>query len=261
MSEISQNVYVLFTNTLDEFLNDFKKNGTKYKKRIEELEKQLKEGNMTEYIKEFNESIKKYEKRFLKEDITVISRISNKIFSQLKMGRVISEIKEENAKVVWEYLKTLYMYSEITENVEREDLFKLIDKCKPEERQQTETLDKKIQDATEMISNLMGGGSDSNEMSVFKDLIKNVGLGIGEQLKSNGGEIDTASVMKSFAKMMKGDITATDNIGGIDMSKVIENATRHLSDKIENGELDMEKFKTESSSNLDTLMKSMGKKN
>jgi hypothetical protein len=259
MSEVSQNVSVLFTTTLDEFLSDFKKNGTKYNKRIEELEKQLKEGNMTEYIKEYNESIKKYEKRFLNEDITVISRISNKIFSQLKMGRVISEIKEENRKVVWEYLRTLYMYSEITENGDRGDLFKLIDQCKPEGRQPTDSLDKKIVDATEMISNLMGGGSDSNEMNTFKELIKNVGLGIGEQLKSNGGEIDTASVMKSFSQMMKGDISATDNIGGIDMSKVIENATRHLTEKMESGEIDMEKFKTESSKNLDTLMKSMGK--
>jgi hypothetical protein len=258
MSEVSQNVSVLFTNTLDDFLSDFKKNGTKYNKRIEELEKQLKEGNMTEYIKEYNESIKKYEKRFLNEDITVISRISNKIFSQLNMGRVISEIREENRKVVWEYLRTLYMYSEITENGDRGDLFKLIGQCKPEGRKTTD-LDKKIVDVTEMISNLMGGESDSNEMNTFKELIKNVGLGIGEQLKSNGGEIDTASVMKSFSQMMKGDISATENIGGIDMSKVIENATRHLTEKMESGEIDMEKFKTESTKNISTLMKSMGK--
>jgi uncharacterized protein (DUF2225 family) len=257
MSESQNNpVFILFSTTLDDFLSNLKKGG-KYTKRIEEMEEQLKGMNMTENIREYNRSIKKYEKRFLNEDITVISRISNKIFSQLKMGKLLSEMKDENRKVVWEYLKTLYMYSEMTENGERVDLSQLIEQCKPEGKS-NDSLDTRIVNATNMISNLMGD-SDTNEMSSFKDLIKNVGIEIGDQIKNNGGEIDTASVMKSFTQMMSGGDLPTDNIGGIDMSKVIENATRHLTEKIERGEIDMDKFKAESSKNLDTLMKSMGR--
>jgi hypothetical protein len=238
MSESQNNpVFILFSTTLDDFLSNLKKGG-KYTKRIEEMEEQLKGMNMTENIREYNKSIKKYEKRFLNEDITVISRISNKIFSQLKMGKLLSEMKDENRKVVWEYLKTLYMYSEMTENGERVDLSQLIEQCKPEGKS-NDSLDTRIVNATNMISNLMGE--------------------IGDQIKNNGGEIDTASVMKSFTQMMSGGDLPTDNIGGIDMSKVIENATRHLTEKIERGEIDMDKFKAESSKNLDTLMKSMGR--
>jgi flagellar hook-basal body complex protein FliE len=65
--------------------------------------------------------------------------------------------------------------------------------------------------------------------------------------------------MKSFSQMMKGgNVSPSDDIGGIDMSKVIENATKHLTEKIQSGEIDMEKFQEESTKNLQTLMKSMG---
>jgi hypothetical protein len=250
----TQDMFILFNKTMDDFLSDLKQNGLKYNKRVEELENDIKEEGITDYIYNYNESIKKYEKRFLNKDIAVIGRISNKIFGKLKMSRVLSEISDENRDIVWGYLKALYLYSEIgCQKREPKELSELIETCKPEPRKK-KSMDSRIEEATDMISNLMGlSGGGSNEMSSLKELVKSIGLQMGDEIKNNGGEIDTVDVMKTFSKMMNGGGLTGDSIGGIDMKKIIDNAYNCLSDKVKSGEIDMAKFQEESKEKFDIV--------
>jgi hypothetical protein len=247
----SQDMFILFNKTMDDFLSNLKQNGLKYNKRVEELENDIKEEGITDYIFKYNESIKKYEKRFLNKDIAVIGRISNKIFGKLKIARVLSEISDKNRDIVWGYLKALYMYSEIgCQKRDPKDLVELIETCKPEPRKEV-SMDSQIEEATDMITRLMGESGD--EMSSLKELVKSIGLEMGEEIKKNGGGIDTVEIMKSFTKMMNGGDLTGDIIGGINMKKIIESASNCLSDKVERGEIDILKFTEESKKKLDSV--------
>ena len=222
----------IFDNNLTEFLSNLRKAMPKYKTRADELEKEI-PGKLMECIESYSSSVKRYEKRFLAEDEGVVKRINNPIFAKLNMHKLLSESKltGENRQKVWAYLKTLYMYSEMITSSDRVDMLTLVEKCSPEETEnETEDIDEKINQATEMISKMFGGNNESPEMMAFADLIKEVGGQIGSQIKDNGGELDSASVMASFGKMMKGESIGGD-IGGIDMSKVIEKASKTLQDK------------------------------
>lgn len=240
----------LFDKNINDFLSNLKTAVPKYKKRAEDYEKEIKNGKLMECITIYNESIKKYEKRFFKKDQEVIKRIANPLFSALNMHKLMMGIKEETRETIWEYLKSLYMYSELIVNKEREDMLNLVKECTPkEDGKEIDDIDGKISQATEVISNMFGG----DEMSGFGDLIKEVGVQIGSQIKMNGGEIDTTSVMESFSKMMKGEDIGQ-MIGGIDMTKVIENASKKVEKQVESGELDVEKLKEQTNEKMMKLL-------
>ena len=59
--------------------------------------------------------------------------------------------------------------------------------------------------------------------------------------------------MESFSKMMKGEDIGQ-MIGGIDMTKVIENASKKVEKQVEAGELDVEKLKEQTNEKMMKLL-------
>lgn len=226
----------IFDINIKEFLSSLESITPSHKKKIKELQSELDSGIVV-IISEFNKSVKKYEKRFLDKDITVLYRINNVIFARLGMYKLISKLKEPDQINVWNYLKCLYMYSEFIENPKRPDMQEIITKCSPPKEKSTgDSLDLKIDQATKVLGNMFGDNEG------FRELIKEVGSQVGTQIKQNNGELDTQKIMESFGKMMKGE-EFDQNIGGIDMASIINNTSKKLEKQIESGELDPNKLR------------------
>jgi hypothetical protein len=246
-----------FETNIKDFLENVKLL-KKYKKKAEELEEELENGLIMDYVKNYNVSIQKYEKRILKNDLTVIPRVSNKIFAKLKMKNLIAE--QGNEAIIWEYIKTMYLHTELILNPDRPDIVRLMKKCigGKEKEEANETLDQRISQASEMLSKMFSGGDNesSKEMQVFSNLVKNVASQVGDQIKQNGTEIDSASVMQAFSKMMNGN-HGDISIPGLDMNKVIENVTQTMDKDIKDNNIDLDKMKKHAES---ALSKMTGKK-
>jgi hypothetical protein len=229
----------LFDINIKEFLSNLKTSFPNHKKRIDALESEL-EINIVDYSSEYNKGVKKYEKRFLSRDITVIRKIVNPIFAKLNMHKVMTDpkLKSGDLDKIWDYLLSLYMYTELTYNSKRSDLSDLVSKCTPKKaNNDIDDVDNKIKEATEVLGNIFGGDSAG-----FKDLISQVGKQVGIQLKQNGGDIDTIKVMESFNKMMKGE-DVSGKIGGLDMKSIIDSTSKNLEKQIENGTINPEELK------------------
>lgn len=244
-----------FEKTLKDFLDNVKLL-KRYKKRAEELQEEIENGLLMEYITNYNTSINKYEKRILKHDDSVISRISNKIFAKLKMKNLIAE--PGNKEIIWDYIKTLYLHTELILNAEREDMFRLMKKCigNKDKQENEETLDDRIEQASSVLTKMFSGGGDgeSKEMKVFSNLVKNVAGQVGDQIKNNGGALDTASVMSAFSNMMSGK-AGDINIPGLDLNKVIENVSKTMDKEIKDNDIDINALKKKAEDALSKISK------
>lgn len=260
----------LFHDNLNDFLTNLKSASPKYKKRIEEFEEEIKDGMIMDIITNYNISVKKYEKRFVKGDYMIISKISNKLFASLRMNKLMSDtsVPQTVKDTIWDYLKTLYMYSEMVIDPDRKDLTDIVKICSPVnsedaesgEEINSENIDQKIKEAVSVISGLFGE-TDSPEMKFFKELIEEIGNGVSEEIKANSGKINSAEVMQTFQKLLSGgDLDPSMKIGGLDMNKIIEKSSKKVEESMKREGLNMNKFKAETKKKMQKLLKTFGGK-
>lgn len=259
MNEMQETIQS-FDNTLKDFFNNLKIAAPSINNKITELENEINNGILLDFVKNYNQSIKKYERRIINKDVSVINRISNIMFSKLRLSKIFTKVSDKNKDIIWDYLKSLYLYSEIIVNSDRENITTLAKSCIPVQSDDNnpDSIDQKIQDATNMLTGMIGG--NSKEMSVFNSLIKDVAGQVGDEIKKNGNKIDTENIMKSFGKLMSGGNINDIDIDGINMSKIIDNASQNISQKIEEENIDITKFQQETSKKLNGLMKGFMKK-
>ena len=229
-----------FYNYLEEFLTDLLNTGSGLNKKVEALKAYYNDGNKVKTIELFNSSIKNYESRFLnlENDPNVIKRINNPIFFHLTMTKTLSNAKlsVKDRDTIFQSLRMLYFYSELHCNPKRKDLKELGEKCKPSLVQKSGEnsngdLDSRISKATDMVKKLLmkqdGIGSQlapGVDFSQFGDLIEKIGKSVGEEIKNNGGNIDTNDI---FEKLKSGNINADNGfIGGINIKNIIDNVSK-----------------------------------
>ena len=223
-----------FYSYLEEFLEDLLKTGLPLTKKINSLKDYYNDGNKVKTLELFNSSIKNYETRFfnVESDPNVLKRINNPIFFHLMMNKILTNPKmsEEDKQTVYKSLRTLYFYSELHCNPDRKDLKELGEKCRSYTNQVTERssgsgdLDQRIDKATETVKKLLATDlghklAPGVDFSQFGDLIEKIGKGVGQEIKNNGGNIDTADILE---KMKSGNLNSNDGlIGGINLKNII----------------------------------------